>query len=237
MKNKSAIYLVFSFFFLVSCNTYKYQSRVSNIRTDNTHMVPNVVDVEINFNKKISANSGRHLSPTSAKEEAYFNAVTQNEIDVLVSPIYEIETTSRFLFFGGRSTARVTGFAGKFVNSRTLYEEQDRMFDQKLAAIDRMLENETIKNEEIKTYLVTYGLGNNSGEAGTHEITTNQSTIEKFNSLYYLNLPQNNAASSNTNNEDLDEDFMNEERKNKLKRVAIGAGVVGLLAIIVNLII
>lgn len=78
------------------------------------------VELTVDENKVIQASSSkRHRSPNDAKDEAYFNAIVNNNIHVLVDPIYKTETTARILIFGGKSTSIVTGFAGYYKNPKS----------------------------------------------------------------------------------------------------------------------
>jgi hypothetical protein len=81
-----------------------------------------VVDVKIDLNKKVQSSSSKRSSVELAKSEAYYKAITENNIDVVVDPIFEVKTSDKFLFFGGRSTAKLNGFAGYYVNPRTKVE-------------------------------------------------------------------------------------------------------------------
>ena len=40
----------------------------------------------------------------------------------MVDAIYSVNTTSKFLFFGGKATAKVVGFAGKYTGTKKVFE-------------------------------------------------------------------------------------------------------------------
>ncbi len=214
--------LVLTTLFFTNCTSYKYTSRLARISTDNTYMTPNVVDVKIDFTKKITARSGKHPLPASAKEEAYFKAINENNIDVLVSPIYELETTSKFLFFGGNSKASVIGYAGYFINPRTLPEEQNKNYTVKLAALEKMLKIELLVKEEQKTViLATPSCADNNGKgiAEKEILFKSPSLIEKFNDLYYGGNSSYNIQQGNSTTE-YNEDG-SEPKKSFLSKVPI----------------
>ncbi len=107
---------------LCSCSTTKYTYRQSNIPSKNVISGEVVVDTKLDLNKKIEATSSPRNSVNEAKEEAYYKAITQNNIDVVVDPIFEIHTDASFLGFGGKSTAKITGFGATYSNPRTKVE-------------------------------------------------------------------------------------------------------------------
>ncbi len=119
-----------------SCSTYQYTSRNTAIETKNIVMSPTVVDVKADYTKRIVVTSRRCKTQQEAMQEARYLAVTQNQIDVVVDPIYKVERRSR------RYQVTLTGFAGYFVNSRTLYEDVKLLHE-----IDR---------EDIEKYLILH---------------------------------------------------------------------------------
>lgn len=92
-----------------------------SIDIKNVEIVAENFVAEIDFGpiiKVVSAKSNkRHKSASLAKDEAYFNAIVDNEIDVLIDPIYAVRKKGKFLFFfGGYAEATVVGFAGYYKN-------------------------------------------------------------------------------------------------------------------------
>ena len=52
------------------------------------------------FSKKVKGSSTKkHTAEKSAKEEAYFNAIIDNNVDVLIDPIYSVTSTKKILPF------------------------------------------------------------------------------------------------------------------------------------------
>ena len=184
---------------LSSCSVYKYSSRVAETQTQNNiYITPSVVDVKIDLKKKITVVSNIQKTEDAARENAYYKAITDNDIDILVSPIYEIEIQS-----GGNCKATVTGFAGYFMNPRTVTEDKKLEYDAKLAALDKMLKFDPIVKEEQKTIVVTPGnyVSTNSGNGVTTISNPSSSLVEKFLLLYnsgtpYLNTPPVAAPSN-----------------------------------------
>jgi hypothetical protein len=112
---------------LTSCNTYKHSYRQSNIPDTKVNVADKIaVELEMDESKVIRATTThRHASVQDAKDEAYYNAITQNNIHVLVDPVYRVTTAGKILIFGGKSTAEVIGFAGYYRNPQSLTELED----------------------------------------------------------------------------------------------------------------
>jgi hypothetical protein len=125
-----------------SCSSYKHTHRLSQIPEKNVVIADKVgVELRIDENKVVQATTTkRHSSPNDAKDEAYYNAIVNNNIHVLVDPIYRVQTSARILIFGGKSTATVSGFAGYYQNPRSYKEIQDEQ-----AAIDSKAKQDAIE--------------------------------------------------------------------------------------------
>ena len=108
--------------FFSSCSTIQHSYRSASIPNKNIISGEVVVDTKLDLNKKVEATSSLRNSVEEAKEEAYYKAITQNNIDVIVDPIYQIKTTEKIFFFGGKSIAKITGFGAIYVNPRTKVE-------------------------------------------------------------------------------------------------------------------
>lgn len=116
-----------------SCSSYKHSHRISEIPEKSVVIADKIgVELKVDENKVIQASSSRrHKSPSDSKNEAYFNAIVNNNIHVLVDPIYKTQTSARILIFGGKSTSTVTGFAGYYENPRSFKEVKDELEAEK----------------------------------------------------------------------------------------------------------
>jgi len=96
----------------------KHTYRTQDVQPSGIMVADNyVADLDINFKKTISGETSRqHKSETQAKQEAYFNAISDNNVHVLVDPIYSVSSTKRL--FGSTSTAKVFGFGALYENAR-----------------------------------------------------------------------------------------------------------------------
>jgi len=150
--------------FLSACSTYKYTSRVAETQTgNNISITPSVTDVKIDFSKKITAVSDIQKGQEAARQNAYYKAIKDNSIDILVSPIYEMEIISNGS--AGKCKATVTGYAGYFANSRTASEAKKNEVDAKLDALGKMLKLDPITNEKQTTVILGATLQDASGQA------------------------------------------------------------------------
>ncbi len=121
---------------LCGCSTYQYSSRQVYVNNQNITAAPTVVDVKVDYTKRITETSRRCKTQQEAIQEAKYNAIVNNKIDVLVDMIYKIENSAR------KYQATVTGFAGYYINSRTFYE------DVKLL--------ESVGKEDVEKYLILH---------------------------------------------------------------------------------
>lgn len=122
MKKNILIALLAFASVLTSCSSTSYSYRSASIPNKNVISGEVVVDVKLILTKKIEAISSPRNSVEEAKEEAYYKAITQNNVDIIVDPIYEVTTTEKILFFGGYSTAKISGFGATYTNPRSKVE-------------------------------------------------------------------------------------------------------------------
>ncbi|MEY2937595.1 MAG: hypothetical protein RL062_184 [Bacteroidota bacterium] len=118
MKTSLTIFLLSILIFGCTPKVMHYDYFVRNAEIEESKIIRSTVicDLNIDFTKRVSATSKEHRGndrAEKAKEEAYFNALVNNNIDVLVSPIYQIEQSEK------TAIATVYGFAGMYVNART----------------------------------------------------------------------------------------------------------------------
>jgi hypothetical protein len=113
---KKVLFFAIVIVFFSSCNVYKHTSRSTSIA--NNELITNniVVDVKVEPSKIVTATSGVRESIELAKNEAYYKAITEKNIDIVVDPIFEIST------IGTKYTAKVTGYAGYYTNPRSKIE-------------------------------------------------------------------------------------------------------------------
>lgn len=131
---------------VTSCTTYSYTSRsVSIAQSMDVQPTSTLVDVKPDFSKRISESSSWCKSADEAMGQAKYNAISNNKIDIVVDPIYKLT------YKGRKCMAVLTGFAGYYVNPRTILEDIKQLKDVDKAEIEKYLIME--QNPQIIKYL------------------------------------------------------------------------------------
>jgi hypothetical protein len=161
---------------LSSCARYYHSYR--NVEVAQTSPVNAKLQVDVavtpDFSKRLRAQSTKNhwRNKQSSMDEAYFNAIVENQIDVLISPIYSV--TER----GGFFDATVHGYAGyyKTVDKSDAVTDFDKKVEdlKKLSKVDGVL-----SSEEQKVYKINSTCGDcKSSEAlSLLTVTTNKSSL------------------------------------------------------------
>lgn len=158
MKLNNLLYpLAFLTFAISSCASFKHSARLSQIPNAGLKVTNKVaVDVEVNLEKIIKARSNKHKSINDAKEEAYYKAIVDNNIHIVVDPIYSVRTDGKFLyFFGGKSTAEIVGYAGMYSNPRSLKEITDSEAATKILSEQKKLKQDVENYNALSKYDIT----------------------------------------------------------------------------------
>jgi hypothetical protein len=123
MKKKIFIFIAtMGLVALNSCKSVGYTYRTVDVSKKNVIAQEVVVDVKLDVKNKISSTSSKRGSVNEAIDEAYYKAIVDNNIDVVVDPIFEVTTSDKILFFGGKSVAKLTGFGARYENPRNKLE-------------------------------------------------------------------------------------------------------------------
>jgi len=112
MKTKILLLSLFVFSTFISCTTTKSTTAKSmDIYGSGVIQHPVVADLIVEDTKvtgtAISVNN-KNMTITDIKNNAISNALKKSNADILIEPVYEIETT------GGETRVMVTGFPGKY---------------------------------------------------------------------------------------------------------------------------
>ncbi len=179
-------------FLLITLLSFGFHAQ--EIELDNTHRIIEIKQVdgivaenfvaEIDLGpefKVITATSNKtHRDIDLAKHEAYFNAIVENQIDVLVDPIYTIKKRGRILFFfGGYVEAKVVGFAGYYKNVLPESHANAIQFDEYLSDfVDFVAINNTTKPQDSEDLnAILEELSNKNSKDNSKSIVVN-STID-----------------------------------------------------------
>jgi len=171
---------------LASCRvTYDHSFRKIDVGQKNSINAKIQVDVAVtpDFSKRLKSQSTKnHKSAQAAKDEAYYNAIIENQIDVLISPIYSV--TER----GGVCDATVHGYAGyyKIVSKPEDNVDKDAGaktesdFDKKIEDLKKLSKVDgVLSSEEQKVYKINSTCGDckASEPLSLLTVTTNKSSL------------------------------------------------------------
>ena len=137
---------------LSSCSTYQYTARQTAVERQNITMAPTIVDVKPDYTKRIEVTSKWCKTKDEALNECKYNAITTNKIDVVVDPIFNIEFNKGQISRPYKAT--LTGFAGYYVNSRTLYEDIAKLKEFSREDIEKYL---ILHQPEVLQYMNAQG--------------------------------------------------------------------------------
>lgn len=163
---------------LSSCARYYHSYRNVNVAQTSPVSAKMQVDVAVtpDFSKRLRAQSTKNhwRNQQSSMDEAYFNAIVENQIDVLIAPIYSV--TER----GGFFDATVHGYAGyyKTVDKSDAVTDFDKTVEdlKKLSKVDGVL-----SSEEQKVYKINSTCCGDAGKAtdplSLLTVTTNKSSL------------------------------------------------------------
>lgn len=118
----------------VGCTTYSYTSRSTNVDQRVINSSEATADLTIDYKKKVTATSDFQKFPNQAKQQAIYQCIMNSGIDVLVDPIFQIESRP---VTGYRAT--VLGFAG--------------YYKEGISGLDEVVEKK-YKKEDIEKYLL-----------------------------------------------------------------------------------
>lgn len=137
---------------LSSCSSYQYTARQTVVERQNITMAPTIVDVKPDYTKRVEVTSKWCKTKDEALNECKYIAITTNSIDVVVDPIFKIEYNKGQLSRPYRAT--LTGFAGYYVNSRTLYEDIAKLKEFSREDIEKYL---ILHQPEVLKYMNAEG--------------------------------------------------------------------------------
>lgn len=106
---------------LTSCTMYQYTGRQASINRSDIQATPTLVDVQPDFSKRVTATSDWLPTKEDAMAQCRFLAITENKVDIVVDPIYQIQFRSTS--FRKKYKVTMSGFAGYYTNARTIGED------------------------------------------------------------------------------------------------------------------
>jgi hypothetical protein len=121
MKRISIFSLLLLSMFLASCTTYQFTARQTEINNRQMDTKVQRAAIQVDYNRQVTATSNYQITRRDAINEAEFNCIRDEKIDVVVDPIYKIEFNP--FKFKKNYRATIIGFAGK-------YEEKENLLDE-----------------------------------------------------------------------------------------------------------
>lgn len=100
---------------------YQYTGRQASINRSDIQATPTLVDVQPDFSKRVTATSDWLPTKEDAMAQCRFLAITENKVDIVVDPIYQIQFRSTS--FRKKYKVTMSGFAGYYTNARTIGED------------------------------------------------------------------------------------------------------------------
>jgi len=116
-----------------SCTTFRHtESKIAdpdrlNRIENNVELSANnnfAVDVRVELGQIVTATSERHVFASDARDEAYYNCILNNNIDVIVDPLYK--RIKKPFYFIRKYRYEVRGYAGFYENLR---DSRERALD------------------------------------------------------------------------------------------------------------
>lgn len=138
-------------FVLTGCSTYQYSSRSVGVDNRNVGAKETAAELIVDYNRSVTATSDYQMSKQEAIKEAEYLCITQNNIDVLVDPIFKIEYTPLELKKKYRAT--VTGYAGTYVIAAA---GVDAVKDYKIEEIEKY---KLLTDPDFSKYYYNKGIG------------------------------------------------------------------------------
>lgn len=96
---------------ITGCTTYSYTSRSTSIRPNTISSKSVGAEIDVDFSRKVTATSDAQVLKNDAINDAQYKCITENNIDVIVDPIYKFEFN---MFQKKAYIATVTGYAGTY---------------------------------------------------------------------------------------------------------------------------
>lgn len=146
---------------LTGCSSYSYTSRSTTINQFTVQSNVPTADIDIDYKHKVTATSDFQKFPSQAKQQALYQCILNNNIDVVVDPIVQVEQRGLSNY-----RATITGFAGYFKEGKS--------------GIDATVEKKYSKEDVEKYLLLTdptfYKFYYNRGEGHQYNIKCTNTT-------------------------------------------------------------
>lgn len=158
---KKTIFSLLLISIMSSCSFYKYTNQDSlepdrvNTISNNVSLTANkdfAVDVRIDLDKIVTGVSQNHADENDARNEAYYNCIVENDIDLVIDPLYKKITNEApgifKLLYKNQYRFEIRGYAGYYENPRDARNETLQNLKDQLAIEQTQLEIDKIAYEK-----------------------------------------------------------------------------------------
>ena len=157
---KNFFYTLIFMSLMTSCTFYKYTNqnadgpkRVNTISNDVSLLAKKdfAVDVRIDLDKIVTGVSQNHADENDARNEAYYNCIVENDIDLVIDPLFKKITNEApgifKMFYKNQYRYEIRGYAGYYENPRDAGDETLQNLKNQLAIEQTQLEIDKIEFE------------------------------------------------------------------------------------------
>lgn len=158
---KKIVYTLLLISFMTSCTFYKYTNQDSS-EPDRVNTISNnvsltakkdfAVDVRIDLDKIVTGVSQNHADENDARNEAYYNCIVENDIDLVIDPLFKKITNEApgifKMFYKNQYRYEIRGYAGYYENPRDAGDETLQNLKDQLAIEQTQLEIDKIAYEK-----------------------------------------------------------------------------------------
>ena len=158
---KKIIYTLLLTSIMSSCTFYKYTNQDScepdrvNTISNNVSLTAKkdfAVDVRIDLDKIVTGVSQNHADENDARNEAYYNCIVENDIDLVIDPLFKKITNEApgifKMFYKNQYRYEIRGYAGYYENPRDAGDETLQNLKDQLAIEQTQLEIDKIAYEK-----------------------------------------------------------------------------------------
>ena len=158
---KKIVYTLLLTSVMSSCTFYKYTNQDScepdrvNTISNNVSLTAKkdfAVDVRIDLDKIVTGVSQNHADENDARNEAYYNCIVENDIDLVIDPLFKKITNEApgifKMFYKNQYRYEIRGYAGYYENPRDAGDETLQNLKDQLAIEQTQLEIDKIAYEK-----------------------------------------------------------------------------------------
>lgn len=146
MKHKMLVTSLLATLLLSSCGVFTgsttYSDRTRYVSGGTIKERAKSTEVDVDFSRRVTSVSSWQASKSAARAEAVHQAIVENQIDVVVDPIWKYTYSPMFNREDGapwqpRYKAELVGYAGMYKNAVSFQEELEQLKDVDMETIEK----------------------------------------------------------------------------------------------------